>query len=356
MATTTMNMNTMSVEYSTEAYMYDFNLPQIEVSQEKYNIMVENCLRNKTCSAWIYFSNVNNMKRKLKYDKDNNRLIYNGIHKQQTGEIAPIISREQPPAIFFDDEYINQLIVEEKQLVINELKTFHKNPFYLKTNDKHISSTTRFSVYVNIEKKDEFNNLYCYENTTTEKVKELYNLYNVKSETSYYDNFDEFIKETHNKDLYVVKYRFEFANTYTKKEGSKETEFAIYHLYKEIYHYCKKGSKLRTNSDIETYKYSTDKFTLNPRCFNIIDKEFKLMQESKRDYYTTYFTNKPFFQFEECGIEVLYARKGYSIDGKRLPSFNRGSVYGLKYSLKQNKIKQMGLTKKDDIIKVLMKI
>jgi len=80
------------------------------------------------------------------------------------------------------------------------------------------------------------------------------------------------------------------------------------------------------------------------------------MQESKRDYYTTYFTNKPFFQFEECGIEVLYARKGYSIDGKRLPSFNRGSVYGLKYSLKQNKIKQMGLTKKDDIIKVLMKI
>ena len=54
--------------------------------------------------------------------------------------------------------------------------------------------------------------------------------------------------------------------------------------------------------------------------------------------------------------EVFFARKGYAIDGKRLPSFNRGSVYGLRLSLKLNNIKQKGLTKKDDMIKVLMKL
>ena len=88
--------------------------------------------------------------------------------------------------------------------------------------------------------------------------------------------------------------------------------------------------------------------------FNVIEKEYKIMEEKKRDYYSRYFTKKPFFAFEETGIEVLFARKGYSIDGKRLPSFNRGSVWNLKQSLKENGIKQKGLTKKDDIIKALM--
>ena len=92
------------------------------------------------------------------------------------------------------------------------------------------------------------------------------------------------------------------------------------------------------------------------RCFNVISKEFKLMEESKRDYYSKWFSKTPFIAFEECGIEVFYARKGYAIDGKRMPSFNRGSVYGLKQSLKENKIKQKGLSKKDDIIKVLLKL
>ena len=92
-------------------------------------------------------------------------------------------------------------------------------------------------------------------------------------------------------------------------------------------------------------------------CFNIIQKEFKLLQESKRDFYRKYFTTKPFTAFEECGIEVFYARKGYAIDGKRLPNFNRGSVYGLKNSLKLNniKLKDVG-SKKDDLIKYLMKL
>lgn len=91
-------------------------------------------------------------------------------------------------------------------------------------------------------------------------------------------------------------------------------------------------------------------------CFNIIRKEFKLIQEQNREYYSRWFTSKPFTAFEETGIEVLYARRGYSIDGKRMPSFNRGSVYGLKHSLKLNKIKQKGLSKKDDIIKALLKL
>ncbi len=94
-------------------------------------------------------------------------------------------------------------------------------------------------------------------------------------------------------------------------------------------------------------------------CFKIIQKEFKLLQESKRDYYTKYFTSTPFTAFEECGIEVFYARKGYAIDGKRLPNFNRGSVYGLKHSIRQNNLKLKdvgGSGKKDDLIKFLMKL
>jgi hypothetical protein len=93
-------------------------------------------------------------------------------------------------------------------------------------------------------------------------------------------------------------------------------------------------------------------------CFNIITKEFKLLEESKRDYYKKYFTTKPFTAFEECGIEVFYARKGYAIDGKRLPNFNRGSVYGLKYSIKENnfRMKDVGGSKKDDLIRFLLKL
>jgi hypothetical protein len=92
------------------------------------------------------------------------------------------------------------------------------------------------------------------------------------------------------------------------------------------------------------------------KSFNIIEKEFKLMSESKRDTYKRYFHKRPFECFEETGFEFLYARNGYSIDGKRLPNFNRGAVWNLKEALKMNKIPLKGLTKKDDIIKALMKI
>jgi hypothetical protein len=97
-------------------------------------------------------------------------------------------------------------------------------------------------------------------------------------------------------------------------------------------------------------------------CFNIIQKQFKVLQVTKKDFYIRYFTWQPFLPYEECGIEVLYARKGYSIDGKRLPNFNRGSVYGLKQSVLENNFKMKdvkaihGNTKKDDLIKFLMKL
>ena len=114
----------------------------------------------------------------------------------------------------------------------------------------------------------------------------------------------------------------------------------------------------QSNYNSHTHEQSEGLET-NLWCFNVIQKEFKLLQESKRDFYTRYFTTKPFTAFEECGIEVLYARKGYAIDGKRLPNFNRGSVYGLKHSVKLNNLKLKdvgGSGKKDDLIKFLLKL
>ncbi len=80
-------------------------------------------------------------------------------------------------------------------------------------------------------------------------------------------------------------------------------------------------------------------------CFNVIQKEFKILQKEKRSYYSKYFTSQPFFAFEECGIEVLSKN-------------NRGSMYGLKQSLLNNgfKMKDVGGSKKNDLIKFLMKI
>lgn len=134
---------------------------------------------------------------------------------------------------------------------------------------------------------------------------------------------------------------------------------AIQTIYKR-YSLIKELEKISQFNYPNIYKYEYDikKGGINKYIpsFTIIEKDFKLMSESKRDTYKRYFHTRPFECFEETGFEFLYARSGYSIDKKRLPNFNRGAVWNLKQALKMNKIPLKGLTKKDDIIKALMKI
>jgi len=61
--------------------VYDYELPSIIVSEEKYNRWINNCKKNKTSSSWIYLPE----RRKVYYNGD--CLIYNGLHKGQWGFI-----------------------------------------------------------------------------------------------------------------------------------------------------------------------------------------------------------------------------------------------------------------------------
>ncbi len=249
---------------------------------------------------------------------------------------------QHPPSIFFDKEYIDKLIKEEKNLLINELKAFNKRPFYLVRKEK-LSYFTEKHLLMNDKTEEEKEEILKFidnkENLTFEALEVFFMKY---SES--YRNWDkgDFMKMKKNlKSNQIYKVRIE---TETFRSQLKRLNF-IFEIY-DVYH---KGD------DLETWLLYNR--CLNSDCFNVIEKEFKLRQESKRDYYTRYFTKKPFFQFEECGIEVLYARKGYAIDGKKLPSFNRGSNWALKESLKDNNIKgRAKLTKKDDMIKALIKL
>ena len=129
-------------------------------------------------------------------------------------------------------------------------------------------------------------------------------------------------------------------------------ETFIYPRGLELKKACPYEQHNRHCQDITTKLYSVK------NCFNIIQKEFKILQVEKKDFYSRYYTYKPFEPYEECGIEVMYARKGYAVDGKRLPNFNRGSVFGLRQSIKENniKMKDVGGNKKDDLIKFLIKL
>ena len=232
------------------------------------------------------------------------------------------------------------------------LKEFIKNPYLFYNHTEQIMGTRLFKLF-NIKNQPDnvFHSTGQDFNWDDPTHRALYEKYSVKTATKY-----EVISiENQMKNLYDGNQRQYDTTSFTLKIGQRWT--TNYDVDLSTFGTWKKGTSLKIaiKSDWRTEKEKSFLST-HYNCFNIIKKEFKLMEESKRNFYTKYFTTKPFTAFEECGIEVLYARKGYALDGKRLPSFNRGSVYGLKNSLRENKIKQKGLSKKDDIIKVLLKI
>ena len=230
------------------------------------------------------------------------------------------------------------------------LKEFIKNPYILYNHTEKIMTTTLFRLN---KAKDQPDNIFYYEGQNFEwdnpTHKALYDKY-------FHSPTCKIRIEKEMKNLYDGYGTRQYAtNSYTLKIGdiwrsNLDVQLTTFGTWK-------KGTSLKIATKYDSRTEKENSFLSNHyNCFNIIKKEFKLMEENKRSFYNKYFTTAPFTAFEECGIEVLYARKGYAIDGKRLPSFNRGSVYGLKNSLRRNKIKQKGLSKKDDIIKVLLKI
>ncbi len=124
-------------------------------------------------------------------------------------------------------------------------------------------------------------------------------------------------------------------------------------LYENEYKIYKKGNKL---SDLEEEGFNR-KYNNYVDSFNIIEKDFKIMDDKKRDSYKKrYFHTKPFEQFPETGIEVLFVNSGFQSNGKRTANFNRGAVWNLKQTCKNNNIKNYSKLSKNDLNKLMIKL
>ena len=64
---------TMFIDEGKET-VFKFELPTILVKEEKYNLWVNNCKKNKSGSSWCYLTNQNNGRRKVRLYND--ELIY----------------------------------------------------------------------------------------------------------------------------------------------------------------------------------------------------------------------------------------------------------------------------------------
>ena len=236
-------------------------------------------------------------------------------------------------------------------ILIKDLESWFKNPYLLYNHTERIMTTRLFNLFKISDKPD---NIFHYKgqdfNFEDPTHRALYEKYCQK--------YDRERVENRMKDLYDEgKYKKYSSNSYTLKLKKVEKWDDSREFELETFGTWKKGTSLQIVNKNGFKCCSGNSFLSTVfGSFNIITKEFKLMEINKRNYYQKFFSIIPFTAFEECGIEVIYARKGYSIDGKRLPSFNRGSIFGLKKSLRENKIKLKGLTKKDDMIKALLKL
>ena len=268
-----------------------------------------------------------------------------------------INSNEKYAPIGYEKQFKQRII---KDTCMNELNSFFSNPFLLKS--KIIEDSTTELGRFKVEEQRWKNNTNFYDGQHLELEDFKYNKISTSDFKIVIDHLRKKIKKSdiwNFQDERELKYipRVELLYKYVdKKTNEMEITYKLtgslivpkYTLLKDF-----KGG--RNNLKPSNFKFERNLESCI-RAFNIIQKCFKVMDSSKLEYYSRWFNMKPFQQFEENGFEILYARKGYSIDGKRLPSFNRGSCYGLKRSLKINNIKQKGLTKKDDMIRALMKI
>lgn len=302
--------------------------------------------------------------------------------------ISEINSNAQYAPIDFQNDFIQRINANKNASIISR---WFSNPSLLKSKEVELELTLHGKIDIDSDDSKTFRNEITYSSDrvykplTVDNIEYLSNKYDLsKTVKDYIQERDE-INSSSNKwnieRLRTISYTLECDRVFKKDDLKPSYKYYLRLQHKTIAH-IPKGLSL---SDIREYNDSllgSEKFSYNINtynilkvnttngthseslddklwCFNIIIKEFKLLEECKRDFYRKYFITTPFTAFEECGIEVFYARKGYSIDGKkRLPNFNRGSVYGLKYSIKENnfRMRDVGGSKKDDLIRFLLKL
>ena len=136
-----------------------------------------------------------------------------------------------------------------------------------------------------------------------------------------------------------------------------------------------KNTFLKKGVDIKYHK-DTNNTLFMERMFNITKKKMKAWNMENVKEEDKYISQKKlqgnFIPYEENGVECLYVKLGYKSDGAKNNNYNRGTLQSLKYAYSENmcssvwcdkknkyvKRKDIKIkpTKKDDFIKILMKL
>lgn len=242
--------------------------------------------------------------------------------------------------------------IDEENKISNMIKDFFNNPVLLKSR-----KSTYIQRGLGVKKNPNFlyEEIMLIDNTQKEEYFRFDREYPIHllPFKKYGSHINSLImkleSEKEDNDLYKTNYEIFI----TKDIHYKNKNFVEAQLGYKIITTFKKGQKL---SELEKEGMHR-KYNNYIDAFNIIEKEFKCMQETNKDSYKkTYYHTRPFEQFEETGIEVLFVNSGFQSNGRRKPNFNRGAVSNLKNTCKMNKIKGYSRMNKNDLIKILIKL
>ena len=151
-----------------------------------------------------------------------------------------------------------------------------------------------------------------------------------------------------------------------KSEGGYEVLFENMVIFND--RFLKKGVNVRNTNETDTLFID--------RMFNITEKRMKSWNIENVKDEDKYISHKKlqneFNPYEENGVECLYVKLGYKCNGAKNNNYNRGTLESLKSAFKENNcnmvwcektkkyVKSKDIkkipTKKDDLIRILMKM